>query len=105
MAARKCATKGKSRVQSLIFPKRKRWTAKKARAWAKDHGYKATKVHETDKTFRLRQFDPKACAYRTIPFGPKIQAVIEVPTRSRRQVSDALDDLMVSRAVRERRRS
>lgn len=63
-------------VQSLLFD-RGTWTASKAKAWAKSHGYKYGKVHVTDQYIRIRQFDPKGSKVkRTIPFGRGIRAVV-----------------------------
>lgn len=45
-------------VQTLVFPKKKDWTADSAKKWAKDHGFKASKVDETNTSFRLRQREP-----------------------------------------------
>ena len=44
-------------VQSLVFS-RGRWTLARARAWAKAHGYKVTKVDMTEKSYRFRQTSP-----------------------------------------------
>jgi hypothetical protein len=73
-------------VQSLVFSKEKHargrppWTKRSAKAWAKAHGYVSSDVDEKPNTYRIRQFDPGACEYRTIPFGKSgIQAVVEAP--------------------------
>lgn len=50
---------GSTTLQTLIFPKAKKWTAAAAAAWAKAHGFKA-EVDETSTSFRLRQRDPGA---------------------------------------------
>lgn len=65
-----------SEVQSLLFDKQ--WTPSEAKQWARDHGYKASKVHVTDEYIRLRQFEPVAGREnRTITFGRGIKAIIE----------------------------
>lgn len=65
-----------SEIQSLLFDKQ--WTVPEAKDWARDHGYKAVKVHVTDDYIRLRQFEPRANAEkRTITLGQGIKAVIE----------------------------
>lgn len=65
-----------SEVQSLLFDKQ--WTVAEAKDWARAHGYKASKVHETDNYIRLRQFDPiPGTEKRTITFGQGIKAIIE----------------------------
>ena len=65
------------RTQSLLFDRSAGWTEQKAKAWAKSHGYKADKVHVTDKYIRIRQFDPKGLKVkRTVPYGKGIRAVV-----------------------------
>lgn len=63
--------RGTSQVQSLIFPKVKRWTKSSAVAWAKSHGMRSDKVDETSTSFRLRQRSPGAFKkHRTICLSP-----------------------------------
>lgn len=63
-------------VQSLLFQKEHGWTAAKAKAWAKKHGYKHGKVDVTDAYVRLRQEPPEHFeVLRTVPFGKGIKAV------------------------------
>lgn len=65
-----------SEVQSLLFDKQ--WTPAEAKRWAREHGYKTTKVHVTDQYIRLRQFDPVAGRQnRMIEFGQGIKAIVE----------------------------
>jgi hypothetical protein len=65
-----------SKVQSLLFDKQ--WTVHEARQWARDHGYRNGKVHETDNYIRLRQFEPvSGTEKRTITFGQGIKAIVE----------------------------
>jgi hypothetical protein len=65
-----------SEVQSLLFDKQ--WTVPEAKDWARAHGYRSAKVHETDNYIRLRQFEPVAGKEkRTINFGQGIKAIIE----------------------------
>jgi len=64
-------------AQSLLFDRNVGWTASKATAWAKSHGYRYGKVDVTDQYVRIRQFDPKGFKVkRTIPFGRGIRAVV-----------------------------
>jgi hypothetical protein len=66
-------------VETLIFSKKVFKTAAKAKKWAKDHDYKATKVDETDKSWRIRQRDPgdfKKDSFRTITFTKGVKAVV-----------------------------
>jgi hypothetical protein len=65
-----------SEIQSLLFDKQ--WSPEEAQAWARSHGYKATKVHVTDNYIRLRQFAPIAgTEKRTITLGQGIKAILE----------------------------
>jgi hypothetical protein len=65
-----------SKIQSLLFDKQ--WTVAEAKDWARDHGYKAVKVHVTDDYIRLRQKRPvSGTAKRTITFGQGIKAIVE----------------------------
>ena len=64
-------------VQALLFS-RPEWDADEAKDWAREHGYRAAKVHVTDNYVRLRQFDPtRGRQKRTITFGKGIKAVVE----------------------------
>ncbi len=64
-------------MQALLFA-RAAWSPSKARAWAREHGYRSSKVHATKNYLRLRQFDPvPGTQKRTITFGDGIRAVIE----------------------------
>lgn len=66
-----------SRVQSLLLP-RSKFSPATAKAWARSHGYRATKVDVTDRYIRLRQAAPGSFArLRTVPFGSGgIKAVV-----------------------------
>ena len=79
---------GGSLVQSLHFDKEKhprgkpKWTPARATRWARGEGYVAPKVDETEHQYRVRQFDPGYCEYKTVPFGKTgISGVIEFPRR------------------------
>ena len=62
-------------VQTLMFP-RSRYSAGEAKRWAKDHGFRATKVDTTDEYHRLRQRDPKDFdEFRTFELGDGIKGV------------------------------
>lgn len=45
-------------IQSLIFPKAKWDSAADARKWCRDHGFKSSKLDETETSYRFRQRDP-----------------------------------------------
>jgi hypothetical protein len=65
-----------SKIQSLLFDRQ--WDVGEAKQWARDHGYKAGKVHVTDNYIRLRQRRPLSGAEkRTITFGQGIKAIVE----------------------------
>lgn len=72
-------------VQSLIFPKR--LGRRRARAWAKAHGYRSRKVDARGPSVRLRQFHPRAYrkgTFRTIAMGKSgIKAVIGCKKKGR----------------------
>lgn len=59
-------------IQTLIFPKSHWDSADDAVKWAKDHGFKSSKVDETGVSFRLRQKDPDDFQrMRTICLDPR----------------------------------
>lgn len=65
-------------VQSLIFKKSK-FTRASARTWAKNHGFKNSKVDITTNSIRLRQFDPGRCKsgnFKTKPVTPGVKVVL-----------------------------
>lgn len=65
-----------SEVQSLLF-RRDTWTVARARAWARKHGYRSSKVDVTQDYVRLRQAPPgRFDRMRTREFGHGIQAVV-----------------------------
>lgn len=66
-------------VQTLIMSKDRFETAEEAKKWATDHDFKASKVDETDNSFRLRQRDPgdfKEGSLKTIELDEGVAAVI-----------------------------
>lgn len=67
-------------VQSVLLPRGK-FTVEEARAWARHHKFKATKVDVTSRFIRLRQRDPKSLGrMRTIHFGSGgVEAVVGWP--------------------------
>jgi hypothetical protein len=67
--------KGHSRVQSLLFRRDDGWTERRAKNWARDHGFKTSKVDLTDEHIRLRQRPPGG-RMRTVQFGHGISAVM-----------------------------
>lgn len=63
-------------IQTLIFDKSK-FDRAQAVNWAKSHGFKSSKVDETDGAFRLRQQPPdKFNTLRTIRLTAGVQAVV-----------------------------
>ena len=68
---------GKSKVQSLLFDKKK-FDATTARKWLKKNNYKAIKrVHKTNKYLRYRIIKiNKKHKYKTINFGKNIKAIV-----------------------------
>lgn len=77
-------SKGARFVQSLIFD-RKVFTSAKAKAWALRHRFKASKIHATAQSYRIRQVSPlslrflKGSKIRTITLTKGVKAVIAVP--------------------------
>lgn len=64
------------RVQSLLFD-RAEYTVPQAKAWARGHGFKSSKVDLKPETIRLRQEPPaKFETFRTKSFGHGIRAVV-----------------------------
>jgi hypothetical protein len=57
-----------SEVQSILFDKHL-WSEDGAKGWIKSHGYKWSKVDETEDFYRVRQTPPYYSVYRTIDFG------------------------------------
>ena len=76
----------KAKVQTLIFDKKK-FNMSKAKKWASDHEFKATKIDTQKNTLRIRQFDPnkikRGGECRTFQLGGSgVKAVLcEVPDR------------------------
>jgi hypothetical protein len=64
-----------SEIQSLLFRRDAGWTVTRAKAWARSHGYKTSKVDVTDDHIRLRQHPPGG-RMRTKQFGRGISAVV-----------------------------
>lgn len=64
------------RVQSLLFD-RSEYTVPQAKAWARGHGFKSSKVDLKPETIRLRQESPsKFETFRTKSFGHGVRAVV-----------------------------
>lgn len=71
-------------VQTLILSKQKFATEDEAKAWAKDHDFKADLIDETDDSFRLEQFEKGNCAEGTeqmIDITEGVQALVCKPTK------------------------
>lgn len=69
------------KVQSLVFDKRE-FTPTQARAWARQHGFRAPPSDTTPNTVRLRQSDPRYFhrnTYRMIRIAPGVQAAVALP--------------------------
>lgn len=65
-------------VQSLVFDK-EQFTHAAAEAWARGHGFKATKTDETESSYRLRQREPGDFvdgSFRTITLTDGVKAVV-----------------------------
>jgi hypothetical protein len=73
------------KIQSLHFKKEK-FSKDEAIAWAKEHGFRADKVDETENEWRLRQFDPQMCqkdSFGTREITDGVLAIFcEVPEKS-----------------------
>ncbi len=68
-------------VQSLLFPVGS-YSAKRAKHWAKEHGYRAGFVDTTESYHRIRQQSPadfRSGSFRTISFGKGVKAIIGCP--------------------------
>jgi hypothetical protein len=68
-------------VQTLIFEKAA-FNKTSAKRWAKDQGFKSSKVDETKESYRLRQEDPRRFTkggFRTIEMAGGVKAVIGCP--------------------------
>lgn len=67
-------------MQALLFDA-SRWSEAQAVAWARRHGFVASKIHRTEHYLRLRQVAPTpGSPKRTIAFGdPRvgIRAIVE----------------------------
>lgn len=64
----------KTTVQSVLFAKTA-WNASKARAWLKEHKFRADKLDETENNLRFRQRNPKDFkpgSFRTINAGSRL---------------------------------
>lgn len=78
-AAKAKAKKDPTKVQTLIFSKSKFKSAEDAKSWAKDNGYRADKVDETDQSYRIRQRPPRdfvQSSFRTITLTDGVKAVV-----------------------------
>lgn len=74
------------RVQTLTFTKDEFPRAASALAWARKHGYRASKVHSMLNHHRVRQESPGKFAvrsFRTIEFKRGIHAIVGCPKRKR----------------------
>jgi hypothetical protein len=80
-----------TKVQTLIFSK-DHFDDGEAGQWARDHGFKASDMDETENSFRFRQKNPDGFkVLRTIRFRPGVQAVVGVKESA--DDSDTEDDL------------
>lgn len=75
-------------VQTLLFPRDVDWTASRARAWAREHGFSSSKVDTTAQYFRVRNRNPNAFvrgSFRTIVLSEKddVNAVVGCPKAGR----------------------
>lgn len=68
--------RGRSRVQSLLFPKDK-FTISEAKKWARDHDFSVKKAVTEGNFRRLRILNPNECeSIRTMNFGRGIRALL-----------------------------
>jgi hypothetical protein len=87
---RKSSTKKKTRrfpkgvqVQSLIFDSNQ-FSAREARSWASEHGFKAPATDRGPTTLRLRQKSPRSFdenTFRTIALRGGVNAVVASPKK------------------------
>lgn len=73
-----------STIQTLIFS-RESYDPGKAKTWAKEHGFTATKTDDTDESIRIRQKNPdefQEGSFRTIELTKGVKAVIGRPKKS-----------------------
>lgn len=75
-------------VQTLLFPRDTTWTATRARAWAREHGFGSSKVDTTQQYFRVRNRNPNDFvrgSFRTIILSEKddVNAVVGCPLPGR----------------------
>lgn len=74
-------------IQTLIFDKSK-FSAGKAVAWAKEHGFRVEAnpgIDETEESYRIRQRGPgqfQEGSFRTIELAPGVKAVIGLPKKT-----------------------
>lgn len=79
-----------SKVQALVFDKKRYPKASEARAWTGDHGFAGTKVEETAGSWRARQADPgQFDRMRTVELTEGVQAVVGFPKRTIKAVQQA----------------
>lgn len=75
-------------VQSLVFKKSK-FTKKRAKNWARSHGFSHTAIDEKLHTYRMRQLEPSRMnpnSYATISFGNSgIAAAMARPQHHRKR--------------------
>jgi len=83
----KKSSKNSSEIQSLIFKKDK-FSKEKAKKWAKEHGFKNSKVDEKEETFRLRQKNPgQYKTMRTFDMKDGVKAVVGIKESGKKVVS------------------
>lgn len=84
-------------VQSLILSKERFQTREAAKSWATKHKYHATKVDETENSWRFRQREPgdfKPNSFRTIELTNGVKAVIgRLKTETAREEPDDEDEI------------
>jgi hypothetical protein len=90
MAARRKSSTKKTRrfprgveVQSLIFDANE-FSAREARSWASEHGFKAPATDRGPTTLRLRQKSPRSFVentFRTIALRGGVNAVVASPKK------------------------
>lgn len=71
-------------AQTLLLSREAFPQPSSAVAWARDHGFKALKVHTTGGFHRIRQRVPSKFvggSMRTVQFSPMIKAIVGCPKR------------------------
>jgi len=94
------ASPGKTTIQTLILSKARFKSKGAAKSWAKSNGYKSGGVDETDKSYRIRQFNPgdfKSGSLRTITLSNGVKAVVGKPSKTSAKADLGPTDIMAGK--------